>query len=66
VTSGIRIGTPAITTRGMKEEDMAPIVELVDEVIMNHDNEDVLVAVKKKVYDLMAHRPLFAQSEYQS
>ena len=59
VTSGIRIGTPAITTRGMKEEEMAPIVELIDEVIMNFENEDVLEAVKKKVYEMMAHRPLF-------
>jgi len=65
VTSGIRIGTPAITTRGMKEEDMAPIVDLIDEVIMNYENEDALAAVKEKVYDMMAHRPLFAQNEYQ-
>ena len=65
VTSGIRIGTPAITTRGMKEEDMAPIVDLIDEVIMNYENEDALAAVKEKVYDMMAHRPLFVQNEYQ-
>ncbi|WP_347922058.1 serine hydroxymethyltransferase [Pontimicrobium sp. SW4] len=66
VTSGIRIGTPAITTRGMKEEDMAPIVDLIDEVIMNFENEDALEAVKKKVYDMMAYRPLFVQNEYQA
>jgi glycine hydroxymethyltransferase len=41
-TSGIRIGTPAVTTRGMKEEDMVEIVELIDEVIMNISDEKLL------------------------
>ena len=45
VTSGIRIGTAAITTRGLKEQHMAEIVELIDEVIMNHENEAILSSV---------------------
>jgi glycine hydroxymethyltransferase len=59
VTSGIRIGTPAITTRGLKETDMAYVVDLIDEVITNFDNENVLEAVADKVNTLMSDRPLF-------
>lgn len=59
VTSGIRIGTAAVTTRGLKEHDMVAIVELIDEVIMNHQNEEVLEAIKVKVNAMMAGRPLF-------
>ena len=59
VTSGIRVGTPAITTRGLKETDMAYVVDLIDEVLTNHDNETVLEAVAKKVNELMGGRPLF-------
>ena len=59
VTSGIRIGTPAVTTRGLREKDMQAIVELIDEVINNYENEDVLFSVKEKVNEMMAHRPLF-------
>jgi glycine hydroxymethyltransferase len=59
VTSGIRVGTPAVTTRGLKASDMETIVELIDEVITNYDQPDVLEAVAKKVNDLMSHRPLF-------
>ena len=59
VTSGIRIGTPAITTRGLKEGDMEGIVELVDEVIANYDNEAVLESVAEKVNAMMADLPLF-------
>ena len=62
VTSGIRIGTPAITTRGLLEDDMERIVDLIDEVIKNHTNEAVLEAVAQKVNEMMADRPLFAQS----
>jgi len=59
VTSGIRIGTPAVTTRGLKEEDMEIIVQFIDEVINNHENEDVLQSVKERVNKMMVHRPLF-------
>ena len=59
VTSGIRLGTSAVTTRGLKEDDMLTIVELVDEVINNFENEDVLKAVKEKVNTLMQNKPLF-------
>lgn len=59
VTSGIRIGTPAITTRGLKEDDMPKIVELIDEVISNIEDESKIDSVKQKVNEMMAHRPLF-------
>ncbi|MFS4483300.1 serine hydroxymethyltransferase [Hyunsoonleella sp. 2307UL5-6] len=59
VTSGIRLGTAAITTRGCKEDDMRAIVELIDEVITNYDNEAVLRAVKARVNGMMKDRPLF-------
>lgn len=59
VTSGIRIGTAAVTTRGLKEADMAPIVDLIDEVLMNIDNAEVIESVAKKVSAMMSERPLF-------
>jgi len=59
VTSGIRIGTAAVTTRGLKEEDMRVVVALIDEVIQNFKDESKLKNIAKVVYDLMAHRPLF-------
>ena len=59
VTSGIRFGTPAITTRGLKEIDMIYIVELIDLVINNYDNDKVLHEVRSKVNELMKGRPLF-------
>lgn len=59
VTSGIRVGTAAVTTRGLKEEDMQVIVDLIDEALMNAENEEVLEAVGEKVYDLMHNRRLF-------
>ena len=49
VTSGIRIGTPAITTRGLVEEDMETIVELIDRVLMNHTNEAIIEEGSKQV-----------------
>lgn len=52
VTSGIRIGTPAMTTRGIKEKDAVRIVQLIDEALMNHDNETKLGSVLKKVHTL--------------
>ena len=60
VTSGIRFGTPAITTRGLKEDKMPEIVELIDEVITNHDNEKVIRGVKKKVNKLMSNYKIFS------
>jgi glycine hydroxymethyltransferase len=60
ITSGIRVGTPAITTRGLVEDDMKIIVEFIDEVISNHSNESVLKSVAKRVNSMMGDRPLFA------
>ena len=60
VTSGIRVGTPAITTRGLVESDMEAVVSLIDEVIANHEDETVLNSVAKRVHAMMSHRPLFA------
>lgn len=59
VTSGIRIGTPAITTRGVKEDEIVKVVELIDRVICNIGNEEIIQQVRKEVSDLMSHRPLF-------
>ena len=59
-TSGLRVGTPAITTRGLKEEHMPQIVELIDEVISNIENEKVLESVKSRVHKLMKDFPLYA------
>ncbi|MGV8826909.1 MAG: serine hydroxymethyltransferase [Breznakibacter sp.] len=59
-TSGIRVGTPALTSRGLKEEHMAPIVDLIDQVLSNPDSVEVAEAVKKQVYDMMHGFPLFA------
>ena len=60
LTSGLRVGTPAITTRGLKEEHMGIIVDLIDEVISNIDNESVIAKVGNKVHELMKPFPLFA------
>ena len=59
ITSGIRIGTAAVTTRGLVEADMEQIVELIDSVIMAPEDQAVIESVAADVYDLMAHRPLF-------
>jgi len=59
-TSGLRVGTPAITTRGLKEEHMEPIVELIDEVISNIENESIIQSVRTRVNELMSEFPLFA------
>jgi glycine hydroxymethyltransferase len=60
VTSGIRIGTPAITTRGLVEADMQLVVDLVDEVIMNFNDLEKLDAIALKVNELMVGRELFS------
>ena len=59
VTSGIRVGTAAVTTRGLKEEDMDSIVALIDEVITNYEDEAVLESVADKVNAMMEDKPLF-------
>ena len=59
VTSGIRFGTPAITTRGLYENDMPRIVDYIDLVIKNYDNESVINKVKNEVNDFMKNRELF-------
>jgi glycine hydroxymethyltransferase len=59
VTSGIRVGTPAVTTRGLVESDMETIVALIDKVIMNHTDEDVIEQVADEVNELMGERAMF-------
>jgi glycine hydroxymethyltransferase len=59
ITSGIRVGTPAITTRGLVEEDMETIVELIDRVLMNHTNETVIEEVADAVNEMMSERAIF-------
>jgi len=59
VTSGIRIGTPAITSRGMKEAQMKKIVQLIDKVLMNHENEKVVLKVRDEVNLFMEKFPLY-------
>jgi glycine hydroxymethyltransferase len=59
VTSGIRIGTPAITSRGMKEAQMKKIVSLIDKVLMNHENEKVILKVRDEVNAFMEKYPLY-------
>ena len=60
VTSGIRVGTSAITTRGIKEKHIPKIVNLIDKVLTNHENEKVITEVRKEVNKLMKEFPLFA------
>lgn len=59
ITSGIRLGTPAVTTRGLKEKDMIYIVDLIDEAISNFENEPLLDVIGAKVKELMSSKPLF-------
>ncbi|WDF61480.1 serine hydroxymethyltransferase [Flavobacterium sp. KACC 22758] len=60
ITSGIRVGTAAITTRGLVEKDMETIVALIDKVLTNHTNEDIIEEVAEEVNELMSERPIFA------
>ncbi len=60
LTSGLRVGTPAITTRGLKEEHMGLIVDLIDEVISNVENEAVIRRVGEEVVNMMKPFPLFS------
>lgn len=59
ITSGIRVGTAAITTRGLVETDMETVVDLIDRVIMNHTNEAVIEEVADEVNDMMSERAMF-------
>jgi len=59
VTSGIRIGTAAITTRGLKAEDMQQVVDFIDEAIQNHDNDEALTEIGDRVEEMMSARRLF-------
>ncbi|MFD2727517.1 serine hydroxymethyltransferase [Hyunsoonleella rubra] len=59
VTSGIRLGVAAVTTRGLKEDAMATIADLIDEVVSNHEDEAIIEGVKNKVNAMMADKPLF-------
>jgi glycine hydroxymethyltransferase len=59
ITSGIRVGTPAITTRGLVEEDMETVVALIDKVLMNYTDEAVLEQVAEEVNELMSERAMF-------
>jgi len=59
-TSGIRVGTPAITTRGVKEDKMEYIVSLIDRVLSAPEDEAVIAAVRKEVNEMMANYPIFA------
>lgn len=60
VTSGIRIGTPALTSRGVSNDEIPQIVALIDRVLMNANNQTLLSEVKKEVNALMSNKPLFA------
>jgi glycine hydroxymethyltransferase len=61
VTSGMRVGVPAITTRGMREGDMKDVVDLVDKVLMNADDTKIITSVKRDVADLMNKFPLYPE-----
>ncbi|MFZ1329586.1 MAG: serine hydroxymethyltransferase [Chitinophagaceae bacterium] len=61
VTSGIRVGVPAITTRGMKEEHMDTIVSMIDKILMNADDTAVIAAVKEEVKIFMQQFPLYPE-----
>jgi glycine hydroxymethyltransferase len=60
VTSGMRVGTPAITTRGVKEDSIREIVDLMDRVISNASNDTIIAESRKKVNHMMEGLPLFA------
>jgi glycine hydroxymethyltransferase len=61
VTSGIRVGVPAITTRGLREPEMENIVAMIDEVLTHADQPEVVAAVKEHVQTLMERFPLYPE-----
>ena len=62
VTSGMRVGTAAITTRGMKESDMEQVVELIDTVLMNIENEELITETGSRVNEWMKSFPLYTKA----
>lgn len=63
ITSGIRLGTPAVTTRGLLEEDMGTIVSFIDQVVNEPENEAELMKIKRNINEMMSSRPLFQYQE---
>jgi glycine hydroxymethyltransferase len=63
VTSGIRIGAPAITTRGFKENDCVKTVEWIDKILCNNEDETIISKVKSEINDYMQSFPLFKSEE---
>jgi len=61
VTSGIRVGVPAVTTRGLKEADVVAVAGMIDKVLMNADDAAVVEEVKKDVHQFMAQFPLYPE-----
>jgi glycine hydroxymethyltransferase len=61
VTSGMRIGTAAVTTRGLKENDMERIVELIDKALADPENEQTIKSIKEEVNQWMLEFPLFSE-----
>ncbi len=59
--SGIRLGTPALTTRGMKEPEMEIVADMIEKVLMNHENEGILTEVKEEVKKLTEKFPLYPE-----
>jgi glycine hydroxymethyltransferase len=63
VTSGIRVGTPALSTRGFVEKDCLQVVEWIDQIITNIDNEGTIQRVKGEINEYMSQFPLFKSQE---
>jgi glycine hydroxymethyltransferase len=61
ITSGIRIGTPAITSRGLKEKECIQVIDWMDEIVQNHTNDSLILGIRKKVNDMMAGFPLYPE-----
>ena len=59
VTSGIRVGTSALTSRGVKESEIASIVDMIDRVLSDISNESTIASVRAEVNEMMSNRPLF-------
>lgn len=63
VTSGIRIGTAAITTRGFDEADCVKVVEWIDAILSDPENEQLIASIKQEINAFMANFPLYEQAE---